>query len=174
MDSGGGGTDSGGGGTDSGGGGTCPPLTVPPPTMPGCAAATLTCLMSAMTADAQQACIDGDPDPSGCNGCLNGEIIACASNNGCAQQIGDLECCAQDNCASAPDQNACIMSMCATQGDTFVTCVNGTVSSRACGISNLCFAAGGGFLPDFGGEHVDWRDVSSLVVALDPYGFLRR
>ena len=170
MDSGpgGGGTDAGpGGGTDSGPGGGCPPAEAPMPTMPGaCSAATLTCLMGAATAEAQQACVDMDPNAMNCDACITQDLFFTCSNNmggGCSQEWGNIQCCLMENCPTG-DQT-CIQGAlgmggaCGAQIQGFFTCANAAQMAMRCGITNGCFAMAGPFLPDFE-QHppmsVDW------------------
>jgi len=146
------GTDAGPGmtGTDAGPGGGCPPAEAPAPTMSMvCAASTLTCLMGATDAASQQACIDADPMPDACNGCINQELIAScssASGGGCNNEWGEVECCLQAECPSG--DAACINSAigtmaapgpCAGAFNSFASCANSAAMAGACGISNFCF-----------------------------------
>lgn len=134
MDSGPGGTDAGPMGTDAGP--SCAPVQSPAPSPTAvCLASTLTCLMGAGTPEAQQACVMADPAAMACDACILSDLIfiCTGSTGGCAQQNGDVVCCANDNCGGTPDE-ACLTGACAGASDAFVSCIN------ACGmVSNACF-----------------------------------
>lgn len=129
-------------GTDSGPGDTCPPAMEDPPAGNACAQTTLDCIMAATSQAMLQACIDADPNPQACVGCLNQEVISCGSRNGCDEEWGEVICCLTEACPSA--DAACINSAlgtggaCGTDLNTFLSCVNG-LPTGTCGITPLCF-----------------------------------
>lgn len=131
----------------------CPPVMAPMPSMPmACEAATLTCLMSATTADAQQACIDGDANPMACNGCLNEDIIyTCTNGGGCEDAFGEVQCCLMEECPTGDETciNGALMGACGTDWNAFVMCINSAQMAMACGITQTCFQMSTGLLPDF-------------------------
>lgn len=121
----------------------CPPVMLPPPAMPVCAASTLMCLQSGMDA---QMCIDADPMAMACDTCLLEDLLSCATTmGGCAQAAGDVECCAQANCAGMTGMalSMCLQTTCGTQSQAFVSCVQGSM----CAPTN-CFMMAGAFHPD--------------------------
>jgi hypothetical protein len=146
------GRDSGpGGGGDAGPGGMCPPMPVPLPMGNVCAASTLMCLMTATTAMAQQACIMADPRAADCGGCLDQEILNCATNppGTCADEFGNFVCCGMDMCGglSGMALTTCLQGMCMPQ----VTAFQGCVMTSGCNmISNLCFMTAGMARPEAG------------------------
>ena len=135
------------GGVDSGGvdGGVCPPLSVSPPDTPVCQMSTVTCIVDAMDAAAYDACLAADPMGEACADCLEQDLLACGTAaGGCAQQAGDLDCCAQERC---PDGDpACEESMCAAQNTAFDDCVIASVRAGTCGVTLACAVPASGFL----------------------------
>ncbi len=130
--------------TEDAGGAMCPPTMLPPPSGMACSAETFSCLMGAApTAEAQQACWMADPDPEGCFGCAQAEVLACATRNGCDDEAGVLDCCIRDNCAGVPEAElqACLMANCVPQFNGLAMCADSLSQMRVCGISGLCFPA---------------------------------
>ena len=137
-------------GTDSGPADTCPTATVPAPTMAVCAADTQPCLDGCQTSSTTQAayeacvmaCFAADPSatppPNECETCVNQAVLSCLTMNGCAEQYGEIVCCAQANC---PD-GSCINNPagpCGSQLNAMLACGQ-TVT--ACGAADdVCFAA---------------------------------
>lgn len=155
MDSGPGSDAGPGGGTDAGGD-SCPPASASMPSMPmACEAATLTCLMGAADAMAQQACIDADPNAMNCGACITQDLFYTCSNpmgGGCDEEYGEIQCCLMTAC---PSGDATCVNMatgmggaCATQAQAFFTCANSAQMAMRCGITNTCFMSMM-FLPDF-------------------------
>ena len=139
---------------DSGSGDTCPPATAPAPSNPmACEAATLTCLMGATTADAQQACLDADADAAGCNQCLNAEVISSCSQTGlCDDEFGEVQCCLMEQCPTGEQTciDGALMGACGTDFNAFAMCANTAIGSMQCGNSaTTCFMAAGGVAPSF-------------------------
>ncbi len=155
MDS-GPGSDAGPPATVDAGPGGCAPMQSSAPQMPmACAASTLTCLMGAGTAMAQQACIMADANAANCGACIQQDVFfTCTSpSGGCAQQWGDIQCCAMMACPTA-DQ-ACIQGAlaaggaCATQAMAFDTCTASAQMAMRCGVTQTCFMAAMPFQPSF-------------------------
>jgi hypothetical protein len=100
--------------------GTCLPEVVSPPTAPGCAAATATCLAACADEACADNCFAADPNPDGCNECLEQAYLACVNAAGCQAAFDALMCCAE-GCAD-PDAEECYTVTCAAPGATFDTC----------------------------------------------------
>lgn len=135
MDS-GPGRDSGpGGGRDTGPGGMCPSDIVPPPAMPGCDAATRTCLSMCMDNACINNCIMMDSTPSECVNCLDQAIISCANGMGCQDEWDAFVCCAEPACpmGSPPE---CAMTMCSSQYTGYTGCLRGVMCGGSIGV---CF-----------------------------------
>ena len=118
--------------TASGDTGVCAPVMVPAPTMAACTMATGTCLSGCTTAACQQGCLDADPNAMSCNACVNQAVLSAASMMGCAQPIGDLECCVNDRCGgSATGCTACDAEIMAISS-CIMTMVTGTINIGPC------------------------------------------
>ena len=172
--------------TDSGPGDSCPPMEAPAPSpAPVCAASTLSCLMGAMTAEDQQACIDADPMPMECDACILQDLIFTCSNpmgGGCDDQWGEVQCCLADECGSTPagpEREACLNAAigdmatpgpCAGDFSTFAMCANSAAMAGRCGITQACFMMSGGFNPDFRPfrpiPHQYWMEAGALFQSL--------
>jgi hypothetical protein len=117
-------------------GAACESEVVSPPTAPGCAAATATCL----AACADEACVDNcfaaDPNPDGCSECLEQAYLACVNAAGCQAAFDALMCCAE-GCAD-PDAEECYTVTCAAQGAAFDTCTEAHESGCD---DSVCFAS---------------------------------
>jgi hypothetical protein len=126
-------------GDDSGGDDTgptdCESEIVEPPTTPGCAAATQTCIEECEDDACYDACFAADPDPDGCNSCLEDAYLACANTAGCQPEWDAMICC-YDGCPD-PDSAACETS-CAADGAAYDACAEqydetcGAQSDAAC------------------------------------------
>lgn len=147
RDAGGGGVDAGGGGMDAGGGG-CAPVTLPAPmpTTPPCTMAQIDDLTSRATAEEQQAWFE-DPANAECGSCINSDVLSCATMNGCDDEAGQVSCCLETACGASATEAEFEMcarmaqsagGACGDESNTFIMCVNGTLSSRTCGISPVC------------------------------------
>ena len=171
----GGGTPDAGGGTDAGQPDTCPPGSARAPAGDQCAAATATCIEAATTQAAYDACLDGDPMPMECAGCISGELIATCSATGiCDNEFGEIGCCLQEECASAADQNACLQTAlgeggaCEPQWNMFVNCATTAANAGRCGNTDLCFMDAAAFAPDFDGRSLPFLPGMLTRAALVP------
>jgi hypothetical protein len=145
----GGGTDSG-APTDSGTVDECPPTTAPLPTGMVCSNDTLSCLMTATTAAAQQMCFEEDPDEM-CEPCVQGQVLNCATAPGlCDAEFADLACCTAGRCGGISDPvmlQMCASSNCGGEVAAFQTCFMAALTPPApgtpptCGITMHCFGA---------------------------------
>lgn len=132
----------------------CPAAMAPTPPMPmACAAATFSCLMTATTQPAQQACIDDDPNAMNCSACINADIAYRCTNvptGGCAEQYGELQCCIAEQCPGGVTQACAAMAVgtaaapgpCATDANTFIMCLNAAQMAMQCGLTSTCFQSG--------------------------------
>ncbi|RLB52463.1 MAG: hypothetical protein DRJ42_14860 [Deltaproteobacteria bacterium] len=130
-----GGTDSGTPPTDSGGG-TCPPIVLPAPTTPACAAETQACGAAATSQAAFEACLDDDPMAMACTACVGQGQVSCLTMNGCDAEWGNLECCGE---ATGCTDVACLNSMCPTEVGAFNTCA--TSVGATCAIQGAVLTA---------------------------------
>ena len=123
-------------GTDTGGP-TCAVRVPPAPTLPSCAAATLTCAMDCGNdAACQQACFTADENPD-CATCVSSQNIICANSMGCDAEYGAVDCCIQDNmCAD----EACISANCGAEIGAFQTCAQGVGAACSSQVT-MCFAS---------------------------------
>lgn len=131
--------------TPDAGGTTCPPEQVPAPTEAECTEAQISSLQSAaMMGNAALNAWFNDPANAGCGGCLNVGILACATQNGCDDEWGNIGCCLETACASATTQeefDACVEreldGACSSQNTAFDGCIGG-LPMGTCGIDPVC------------------------------------
>jgi len=141
-------------GVDAGGGsgGACadplPPL--PSEALPRCSAETLNCAAECTTGECQQACFDADTTPGvdagggltiDCGLCFTLQSISCGSNMGCGSQWETWNCCLEDCSAGGGTAEAC-QTTCQSQGNAFISCVNG-LGAACASAQQSCFPAGG-------------------------------
>ena len=117
---------------DSGGPpGECPPITVPAPA-PACSMAQLQSFGMAQQSAASDmgAALQTwfmDPANAGCGTCLDQAILAAATMGGCAQVLGDGECCLQEACPTMDQaclqQAAGMGGTCASAQDNLIMCI---------------------------------------------------
>jgi len=127
------------------GGTTCPPERVDAPTEAECTEAQISSLQSAaMMGNAALTAWFNDPANAACGGCLNVGILACATDNGCDDEWGNIGCCLETACASATTQaefDACVEreldGACSTQNAAFDGCIGG-LPMGTCGIDPVC------------------------------------
>ncbi len=115
------------------------PTGVPDAELPGCMAATLTCLMGCSDQTCAQGCYASDMP---CQTCVSRQIIACALDMGCSDEFNGINCCGQEN-GCGMDVQACLSGPCAAANTAFDTCVSGV--QTACQAQAMrCFPAAGG------------------------------
>ena len=135
MDSGTPPRDSGGPGVDSGprdsGSMMCRANSISPITTQMCADSTRTCVEGCMDGTCIATCLEADPDPPSCVGCVNNNIFECFNRNGCQAQWNCLIQCTEDECS--PDDTTCLDMTCAADYETYTTCGEGVPSSAMCG-----------------------------------------
>ncbi len=129
----------------------CGPSLWPHETEPGCTAATSACIDDATTGTEVGACLDSDTTGTPaelpgnlCRGCLGGEAFACATDNGCADDLGLVDCCAAAACPAGSAPGCAGTSIqaggaCRTQWLDFVACSD-AVPGSACPFPSVCFA----------------------------------
>lgn len=125
----------------------CPPAEWPAPAVAGCTTATLDCLIDAPDSAAIQACIAADtsstPTGESCAACINDDVFACATNNGCSDELGLVQCCLNAQCpagdATCVDAALGTGGACESDWSGFFVCVTPMLSSGACGITRACF-----------------------------------
>lgn len=132
----------------------CPPAAWPAPGVVGCTMATRTCIEGATTGAALQACIDADttgvpPAMAGdvCNECINDDLISCATDsatpNACDDELGLVQCCLEAECPTGDTtcRGAAVgaSGACRPDWDTFLTCVDATLTAGSCDITTACF-----------------------------------
>lgn len=127
----------------------CPPADWPAPGTPGCTSATLACAMAATTSAQFQACLDADtastPAGESCNGCINDELLSCATMTaGCDDELGLVQCCLNAECPGG--EESCVTAAFAPGGaceddrDDFAACANEAIADEVCGVSpDVCF-----------------------------------
>ena len=113
----------------------CEPEVITPPTAPGCAAATATCVEACADDTCVDTCFAADPTPDVCQQCLEEAFLSCVNAAGCQSAFDTLMCCAE-GCAD-PDAEECYTVTCAAQGSAFDTCT--AAHEDACDDS-VCFA----------------------------------
>ena len=139
------------------------PMALPDTAVPRCADSTIDCLTATgcTTVACQMACFAADPVPAttvggssvDCSGCLNAEILACASAGPCENQWNALACCIVDNCGGMFTE-ACAVGDCAGATGALQTCAN---SAMACTTAAIGRCGGAvvdtdGGIPADGGE----------------------
>ena len=92
-----------------------------------CAPSTVECVTSGGDF---ATCVDADPDPAGCAGCIDQNLISCANDMGCQTAWNQVACCRDDNCAGTLD-DPCVMGACASQWTAFTGCLE-TLAAGAC------------------------------------------
>ncbi|MCA9645576.1 MAG: hypothetical protein H6718_36885 [Polyangiaceae bacterium] len=125
---------------------------LPPSMLPRCSAETYDCVVECGLTEEQQdiddcrdACAQADttpPDsslgyPVACSDCTFNQIIGCASQNGCHDQVARLMCCV-DNCLQQPNPESCFQNDCNDEIQSFGYCVGYTAE----------------FCADYSGEYV--------------------
>ena len=110
---------------------SCPTDTVTTITMQICADTTRTCVEGCADSTCLQSCLDADPDPANCVGCVNNNIFACFNRNGCQSQWNCVAECIDTRCT--PDDTTCLDTTCATEWGAYETCYMGVPDSAMCG-----------------------------------------
>lgn len=98
----------------------CQPDVVAMPTEPECAPATGTCIADCETDNCYDNCLDDDPRPDDCGGCLDDAYVACGNQLGCQFEWDTLQCCL-DECGE-PESIAC-EAECEAEVDTYDSCL---------------------------------------------------
>ncbi|MCB9611885.1 MAG: hypothetical protein H6722_05450 [Sandaracinus sp.] len=127
------------------GGSMCAPERVDAPTMATCTQQQIMDLQTAAgMGDAALNAWFNDAANTACAGCLNVGILACATDNGCDDEWGEIGCCLETACAGATTQeefDACVETeldtTCAGQNTAFDGCI-GALPRGTCGIDPVC------------------------------------
>lgn len=113
---------------------------LPSSMLPRCSAETYDCVVQcALTEedqdidDCREACARADttpPDtslgyPIACSDCTFNQILGCASQHGCQEQVARLMCCI-DDCLRQPNPESCFQSECSDEIQSFGYCVGYT------------------------------------------------
>lgn len=110
---------------------TCPTDTLTRVTTQMCADTTRTCVEGCADGTCIASCLEADPDPSSCIGCVNNNIFSCWNRNGCQSQWNCVAECAATRCS--PDDTTCLDTTCSAEWTTYQTCGDGVPDSASCG-----------------------------------------
>ena len=97
-----------------------------------CSANFTTCLSDARSQAEATQCIDNESEA--CRSCMSDQASHCASQAGCDDELGVLNCCLNTNCANG--DAACVRNAyenaCASSAMTWNSCVSEKIQSREC------------------------------------------
>ena len=114
-----------------------PRASLPASVLPRCSAATRDCVAACALEkpedevdDCQEACQKADTTPADtslgdaidCSGCVFNQLVACAENAGCHDEVAGLICCLE-SCFSSTDPQGCFESKCTGEATAFGYCV---------------------------------------------------
>ncbi|HJK95512.1 MAG TPA: hypothetical protein RMH85_13665 [Polyangiaceae bacterium LLY-WYZ-15_(1-7)] len=106
---------------------------IPAAALPRCSASTVECINGCMDGMCQQSCLEADMTAADmatgldCLGCFNYQVLYCADNNGCHDQIAAFNCCAEENGCTGASCPAC---------NAEIEAVNTCIGGLAMGVCN--------------------------------------